>query len=67
MIDQKKMGQCVIFQLSGYHDLNDARCTCEIKSRIAHDKSCFQQEVYFHKHTGHKFNKEISKCATLGA
>jgi hypothetical protein len=45
---------------------NNARCTCEIKSRIAMEETSIQQEEKsFHQKIGLKFNEETSKVLYL--
>jgi hypothetical protein len=43
---------------------NDARCTREIKSRIAMAKAAFNKKN-FHQQTGIKFKEETSKVLRL--
>ena len=47
MIDQKQLENVECFKYLGRMLTNDGRCTCEIKSRIDHGKSCIQQEEDF--------------------
>jgi hypothetical protein len=45
---------------------NDARRTCEIKSRIAMAKAaCNKKNTLFHQQTGLKFKEETSKMVHL--
>jgi hypothetical protein len=41
---------------------NDARCTREIKSKIAMAKAAFNKKKTFHQQTGLKFKEETSKA-----
>ena len=45
---------------------NDARCTREVKSRIAMSKAFQQEEDSLHQHFGLKFKEEAIKSAAFG-
>ena len=66
MIDQKQLENVECFKYLGSILTNDGRCTCEIKSRIAMTKSCFQQEEdSLYQQIGLKFEEETSKMLYL--
>jgi F0F1-type ATP synthase beta subunit len=65
MIDQKQLGNVEYFNYLGSMITNDARCTCEIKSRIAMAKASFNKKKSFHQQTGIKFKEETSKVLHL--
>jgi hypothetical protein len=44
MIDQKQLENVVSFKYLGSMLINDGRCTCEIKSRIAMAKAAFNKK-----------------------
>jgi hypothetical protein len=53
MIDQKQLKKVKYFNYLGSMTTNDARCTHEIKSRIAKAKSAFKREKSsFHQQIG---------------
>jgi hypothetical protein len=64
MIDQKQLENVKYFNYLG-SITNDARCTCEIKSRIAMAKSAFNKKKTFHQKIGLKFKEESSKVLHL--
>ena len=45
--------------------INEARCTCEIKSRIAMAQAAFNRQKTFHQQTGLKFKEETSEMLHL--
>ena len=66
MIEQKLLENVECFKYLGSILTNDGRCTCEIKSRTAHGKSCFQQEEdSLYQQIGLKFEEETSKMLHL--
>jgi hypothetical protein len=66
IIDQKQVENVEYFNYLGSMITSDARCTREIKSRIAMAKSSIQQEEeYFHQQTGLKYKEETSKVLHL--
>ena len=66
MIDQKQLENAKCFKYLGSMLTNDGRCTCEIKSRIAMEKSCIQQEEdSFYQTIGLKFEEETNKMLHL--
>jgi hypothetical protein len=66
MIDQKQLENVEYFNYLGSMITSDARCTREIKSRIAMAKNSIQQEEKsFHQQTGIKFKEETSKVLHL--
>jgi hypothetical protein len=66
MIDQKQLENVEYFNYLGSWITNDARCTREIKSRIAMAKAAFNEKKnIFHQQTGLKFKEETSKVLHL--
>jgi hypothetical protein len=47
MTDQKQLGNVECFKYLGSMITNDARCTREIKSRIAMTKAAFNKKIPF--------------------
>jgi hypothetical protein len=67
VIDQKQLENVGVFKLFVTMITNDARCTCETQSSIAHGKSSTQQEEDFlYQQTGVKLRKK-QRIATFGA
>jgi hypothetical protein len=63
IIDQKHV-EC--FNCVGSMITNDARCTREIKSRIAVAKSVFnKKKTFFYQQIGRKFKEETSEMLHL--
>jgi hypothetical protein len=59
MIDQKQLENVEYFNCLGNVITYDARCTCEIKSRIAVVNAAFnKKEALFHQQTGLKFKEK---------
>ena len=66
MIDQKQLENVECFKYLGSLLTNDGRCTCEIKCRYCHGKSCIQQEEdSFYQQIGLKFKEETNKMLHL--
>ena len=59
----KTTGECGIFQPLGYPGTNYARCTCEIKSRIAMVKATFNKKnTLFTSKQYINLRKKLVKC-----
>jgi hypothetical protein len=65
MIHQKQLANVEYFNYLRSVITNDARCTCEIKSRIAMAKAAFNRKKILHQQIGLKFNEEISAMLLL--
>jgi hypothetical protein len=65
MIDQKQLENVEYFNYLGSMVTNDARCTREIKSKIAMAKAAFNKKKTLHQQTGLKFKEETSKMLHL--
>jgi hypothetical protein len=66
MIHQKQLGNVEYLNYLGSMITNDAKCTHEIKSRIAMAKASFNKKnVFFYQQTGLKFKGETSKVLHL--
>jgi hypothetical protein len=65
MVDQKQPEDVEYFTYLGSMITNDARCTCEIKSRIAMTKAAFHKKKTFHQQIGLKYKEETSKMPHL--
>jgi hypothetical protein len=64
-IDQKQLENVEYFNYLGSMITNDARCTREIKSRIAMAKAALNKKKTFHQKSGLKFKEETSKVLHL--
>jgi hypothetical protein len=64
-IDRKQQENVEYFNYFGSMITNGARCTREIKSRIAKTKAAFNKKKTFHQQTGLKFKEETSKVLHL--
>jgi hypothetical protein len=65
MINQKQLKNVEYFKYLGSMLTNDARCTCEIKSRIAMAKAAFNKKrVIFTSTLDLKLRKKLVKCYT---
>ena len=63
MIDQKQLENVECFKYLGGILTNDARCTCEIKSRIAMAKAAFNKKrTLFTSKLDVNLRKELVKC-----
>jgi hypothetical protein len=62
MIDQKQMDNVEYFNCVGSMLTKDARCTREMKSRIAMAKAIFKKKNLFTSKLDLKFREETSKC-----
>jgi len=62
--DQKQLENVGYFYL-GSIITNNARCTCEIKSRIITEKAEFNKKTFFHQQTGLKFKEQNSRKLAL--
>jgi hypothetical protein len=63
---KKKLDNVKYFNYLGSMITQDARCTHEIKSRIAMAKAAFnKKKTFFHQQTGLKFKEETSKLLHL--
>jgi hypothetical protein len=68
MIAQKQMKNLEYFNYLGRMITNDARCTCEIKSRIAMAKAAFNKKrTLFTSKMDLNLRKKLVKCYILGA
>jgi hypothetical protein len=65
MIDQKQLQNVEYLNYLGSMITNDARCTREIKSRIAMTKAAFNKKKTFHQQIGLKLKEETSKVLHL--
>jgi len=65
MTDQKQPENVEYFNYLGSMITNAARCTCEIKSRIAMAKAAFNKKVTLHQKTELQFKEETSKLLHL--
>ena len=65
MIDQKQLENVEGFRYLGSMLINDGRCMCEIKSRIAIAKAAFSKKKTFYQQTGLKFEEETNKMLHL--
>jgi hypothetical protein len=65
MIDKKQLENVEYFNYLGSMITNDARCTREIKSRIAVAKTAFNKKKTFHQQTGLQFKEETSTVLHL--
>jgi hypothetical protein len=65
MIDQKQLENVEYFNYLGSMITNAARCTREIKSRIAVAKAAFNKKTLFTSKTGLKFKEETRKVLHL--
>jgi len=64
--EQKQLQNVENFKYFGSMIANDARCTCENKSRISTEKSSIQQEEdSFHQQTGLEDKQETSEVLHL--
>jgi hypothetical protein len=63
MIDQKQLENVEYFNYLGSMITNDARCTCEIKSRIAMAKAAFnKKKTLFTSKLTLNLRKKLVKC-----
>ena len=63
MIDQKQLENVESFKYLGSMLINDGRCTCEIKSRIAIAKAAFNKKmVIFTSILNLRLSKKLVKC-----
>jgi hypothetical protein len=63
MIDQKQMETVEYFNCLGSTITNDARCTREIKSRIAMEKAAFnRKKILFNRNLDLNLKKKLVKC-----
>jgi len=66
MTEQKQLQNVENFKYFGSVMANDARCTCESKSRISTEKNTIQQEEdSFHQQTGLVDKQETSEMLHL--
>ena len=65
MVDQTQPENMDCLNYVGRIRTNDARCTQEVKSRIAVVKAFKQEEDSFHKHFGLKFKEETIRVPHL--
>jgi hypothetical protein len=65
MIDGKQWESLEYFYCLGSIITNDAKCTCEIDSRIAIAKATFNRRKTFHQQIGLKFKEETSEVLHL--
>ena len=65
MIDQKQLENVEYFNCVSSVITNDARCTREIKARIAMAKAAFSRQKTFHQQTGLKFKEETNEVLHL--
>ena len=63
--DQKQLENMGYFNYLGSTITNNARCTCEIKSRIVMAKAEFNKKTLFHQQTGLKFKEQNSRKLAL--
>ena len=65
-IDQKQLDNVKYFKYLGSMLIEDGRCTCEIKSRIAMAKAAFNKKKnLFYQQIGLKFEEETSEVLRL--
>jgi len=62
MIDQKQWKNVEYFNYLGSVITNDARCTHEIKSRIAMAKAVFNKKTYFTIKFDLNLRKKLVRC-----
>jgi hypothetical protein len=62
MIDQKQLEYVECFNYLGSITKNDARCTREIKSRIAMAKAAFNKKTRFTSKLNLNLRKKLVKC-----
>jgi hypothetical protein len=63
VIDQKQLENVESFEYLGSMLTNNARCTCEIKSRIAIEKAAFnKKKALFTSKMGLELRKKLVKC-----
>jgi hypothetical protein len=63
MTDQKQLENVEYFSYLGSMITSDARCTCEIKSRIAMAKAAFNnKKTLFTSKLGLNLRKKLVKC-----
>jgi hypothetical protein len=63
MIDQKQLENVESFKYLGSMLTNDARCTCEIKSRIAVANAAFNKKrALFTSKMNFELRKKLGKC-----
>jgi hypothetical protein len=60
MTGEKQLENVECFNYVG-SSVNEARCACEIKSRIVTTKAAFKRMKTLYQQIGHKFKEEISK------
>ena len=65
IIDQKQLKSVEYFSYLGSMITNGARCTREIKSRIAIAKATFNSKKTFHQQIGLKWKEETSEVLQL--
>ena len=65
MIDPTKRESFEYLNYSGSMITNYARCTREIKSRIAMARAAFNRKKTFHQYSGLKFKEETSEMLHL--
>jgi len=63
MIDQKRLQNVESFKYLGSMLTNDGRCACEIKSKIAMEKTAFNKKrALFTSTMDFKLRKKLVKC-----
>jgi hypothetical protein len=62
MIDQKQLENVEYFKYLGSTRTNDARCTREIKFRVAMAKAAFNKKNHFTSKLDFNFRKKLVKC-----
>jgi hypothetical protein len=68
MVDQKQLEKVEFFKCLGSILINDGKCTCEIKSRIAMAKAEFNKKrALFTSTLELELRKKLVKCYTFGA
>ena len=65
MIEQKQLESVEHFNCLGSMITNDARCTCEIKSRINKAKTAFNKQTLCHQQIALELQEETSKMLPL--
>jgi hypothetical protein len=65
MLDQKQLENVEYFNYLGSMIMNDARCTCEIKSRIAMAKAAFNKKTLFTSRLDVNLMKKLIKVLEI--
>ena len=66
MTDQKQPENMEYFSCFGRMITNDARCTREIKSRVAMGKTAFNKKTFFTSRLDLHLRKKLVKCCVWG-